>query len=167
MYEVIKIGKERDRVGDVTIDTRVFRPFCWCHDMPSRRAPTHARALMAQRSGNVWRLRRTCYPLNRQLQIEAYTMSTRRCPRVRCPVAEPEASGAFSSEAQPSTVFHPRAANEEPDKVERPILDSTLAIEQSRPAGPNDEVDICVTRHFLRNLLDNLKDDRGQRENEG
>ena len=24
------------------------------------------------------------------------------------------------------------------------------------PAGPNDEADLCVTTHFLRNLLDNF-----------
>ena len=137
-------------------DTRVFRPFCWCHDMPSRRAPTHARALMAQRSGNVWRLRRTCYPLN----SFNYKSRRTRCPRVgvslECDVQSwnPSASGGISRAKRNlrQLFLHPRAANEEPDKVERPILDSTPSHRAvAPPAGPNDEVDICVTRHFLKN----------------
>ena len=67
--------------------------------------------------------------------------------------------GAFLERSATFDSFsHPRAANEEPDKVERPILDSTPSHRAvAPPAGPNDEVDICVTRHFLRNLLDNFE----------
>ena len=60
----------------------------------------------------------------------------------------------FSSEAQPSTLFlHPRAANEEPDKVKRQVFDSPPCHRAvAPPAGPNDEADLCVMRHKLKNL---------------
>jgi len=54
--------------------------------------------------------------------------------------------------------LHPRAANEEPDKVVEQIFDSPPCHRAvAPPAGPNDEADLCVTTHFLRNLLDNFE----------
>ena len=54
--------------------------------------------------------------------------------------------------------LHPRAANEEPDKVVEPIFDLCPGHRAvASPAGPNDEADLCVTTHFLRNLLDNFE----------
>ena len=54
--------------------------------------------------------------------------------------------------------LHPRAANEEPDKVERQIFDSTPSHRAVAPAaGPNDEADLGVMRHFLKNLSLTLK----------
>ena len=53
---------------------------------------------------------------------------------------------------------YPRAANEEPDKVVEPIFNSTPSRRAvAPPAGPNDEADLCVMRHFLRNRLDNFE----------
>ena len=49
--------------------------------------------------------------------------------------------------------LHPRAANGEPDKVERQMFDSTPCHRAvAPPAGPNDEADLCVMRHKLKNL---------------
>ena len=54
--------------------------------------------------------------------------------------------------------LHPRAANEEPDKVERRIFDSPPCHRAIAPAaGPNDEADLCVMRHFLKNRFDNFE----------
>ena len=45
-----------------------------------------------------------------------------------------------------------------PTKLLRPIFDSTPSHRAvAPPAGPNDEADLCVTTHFLRNLLDNFE----------
>ena len=54
--------------------------------------------------------------------------------------------------------LHPRAANGEADKVVEPIFDLCPGHRAvAPPAGPNDEADLCVTTHFLRNLLDNFE----------
>ena len=54
--------------------------------------------------------------------------------------------------------LRPRAANEEPDKVVEPIFDLCPGHRAvAPPAGPNDEADLCVTTHFLRNRLDNFE----------
>ena len=45
-----------------------------------------------------------------------------------------------------------------PTKLLRPIFYSPLCHRAvAPPAGPNDEADLCVTTHFLRNLLDNFE----------
>ena len=55
-----------------------------------------------------------------------------------------------------------------PTKLLRPIFDlcprhRAVAL----PAGPNDEADLCVMKHFLKNRSQQLwRDVRGQRENE-
>ena len=54
--------------------------------------------------------------------------------------------------------LHPRAANEEPDKAVEPIFDLCPGHRAvASPAGPNDEADVCVMTHFLRNRLDNFE----------
>ena len=54
--------------------------------------------------------------------------------------------------------LHPRAANEEPDKVKRQVFDSPPCHRAvAPPAGPNDEADLCVMRHFLKNLSFNFE----------
>ena len=54
--------------------------------------------------------------------------------------------------------LHPRAANDEPDKVERQIFESPPCHRAvALPAGPNDEADFCVMRHFLKNLSFNFE----------
>ena len=48
--------------------------------------------------------------------------------------------------------------NGEADKVVEPIFDLCPGHRAvAPPAGPNDEADLCVTTHFLRNLLDNFE----------
>ena len=95
-----------------------------------------------------------------------YKSGRTRCPRVgvslECdvqswhPSAPEESSRARRNLRQ--LFLHPRAANEEPDKVERQIFDSTPSHRAVAPAaGPNDEADLGVMRHFLKNLSLTLK----------
>ena len=45
-----------------------------------------------------------------------------------------------------------------PTKLSSRFLIHPLAIEQSAPpAGPNDEADLCVMKHFLKNRLHNFE----------
>ena len=54
--------------------------------------------------------------------------------------------------------LHPRAANGEADKVVEPIFDLCPGHRAvAPPAGPNDEADFCVMRHFLKNLSFNFE----------
>ena len=64
--------------------------------------------------------------------------------------------------------LHPRAANGEADKVVEPIFDLCPGHRAvAPPAGPNDEADLCVMRHFVKNRALQLgRDSRGQREHE-
>ena len=54
--------------------------------------------------------------------------------------------------------LHPRAANEEPDKVVEPIFDLCPGHRAvAPPAGPNEVADLWAMTHFLRNRLDNFE----------
>ena len=84
-----------------------------------------------------------------------------RCLRVgvslECDVQSwhPSASGGITRARRNlrQLFLHPRAANGEADKVERQMFDSTPCHRAvAPPAGPNDEADLCVMRHKLKNL---------------